>query len=328
MKKIKKKHLLMFCLPLVIAGSIFSIVTMVKNDKDTLNYEFVVDMSEKNYRKVYLLDENKYLIPLSLEVANTQYLVDEIYTVISNLRDLKVEGFTSTIPENVKINKIELENGILNIDFSKEFLDYQANLEEKIIESLTWSVMDFEQVNGLTISVEGVKLTKMPINGLVLPNVLNKDIGINKYHDLTTNFELGDSVIVMYQKTINDKEYYVPVTKRIETYSDVREKVINSIDDNIAIFSGLKQIEVIKSLNINDISYNDSKVSVNLDEDHLIEDNLVDSELYKILMLSLHYNNIDAQVGFYIDNESVEVNGYNNTQEESVNNIVFNEIEI
>ena len=76
------------------------------------------------------------------------------------------------------------------------------------------------------------------------------------------------------------------------------------------------------------MSYSDSKVSVNLNAQYLVDDNLVDSELYKIFMLMLHYNKIDAQVGFYINDESVEVNGYNNAEEESVNKIVFNEIKI
>ena len=198
MKKFKKKHFYMLCMPLVIAGSIFSVVLLNKSENKELSHEFVIDMSEKNYRKVYLLDENKYLIPLSIDVSSKEHLVDEIYTVVSDLRDLEIEGFTSVIASDVKINKIELENGILNIDFSKEFLNYQSDLEEKIIESLTWSVMDFNEVKGLTISVDGVKLEKMPINGLKLPDVLNKEIGINKYHDMTYDYQGGTTINELY----------------------------------------------------------------------------------------------------------------------------------
>lgn len=327
MKKFKKKHILMLAVPFVIAGSILSVVTISNSNKDNLNHEFVIDLSEKNYRKVYLLDENKYLIPLSVDVSNKEYLVDEIYTVVSNLRDLEVEGFTSVIAEDVKINKIELENGILNIDFSKEFLSYQADLEEKIIESLTWSVMDFQQIKGLTISVDGVKLEKMPINGLQLPSILNKDIGINKYHDLTNNYQNSDSVVLMYQKQIQDKMYYVPVTRRVDRQSNDALTVIKSMDKEIGVLSGLTQIEVVDSLDVEQIVYKDSKVSVNLNQDYLIDDNLVDSNMYELLMVTFEYNNIDTKVSFYVNEESVEVNGYNNNDEE-VSNIVFNEIEI
>ena len=328
MKKFKKKHFLMLCMPLVIVGSIFSLVILNKNENKGLSHEFVIEMSEKNYRKVYLLDENKYLIPLSVDISNKEYLVDEIYTVVSNLRDLEIEGFTSTIAKDVKINEIELENGILNIDFSSEFLSYQGDLEEKIIESLTWSVMDFNEVKGLTISVDGVRLTKMPINGLVLPNVLNKDIGINKYSDMISDFQGSDNVIVLYEKVVAGNKYYVPVTRKVIKESDDTKTVVNALDKEIAIMSGLRQIEEIEKLKSNSISCDDISVSVNLSRDYLIDDNLIDSSLYEILMVTLSYNQIDSEVSFFIDEESVNVSGYINQEVDSVNNIVFNEIEI
>ena len=327
MKKINKKHLLMLAIPFVIASSIFSVVNIANKNSNNIVHEFVVDLTEKNYRKVYLLDDNKYLIPLSVDVSAKKYLVDEIYTIVSNLRDLEVEGFNTILAKDVKINKIELENGILNIDFSKEFLAYQSDLEEKIIESLTWSVMDFEQVKGLTISVDGVKLEKMPINGLQLPSVLNKEIGINKYSDLTSNLENGDTVVVLYEKLVQGTTYYVPVTRRIEYQPNDVLQVVKSLDKQISLLSGLTVINKIKAVDVKNVTYDDIVVNVNLGECHLIEDNLIDDDIYKILMVAFEYNDIDAKVNFYVNDESVEVNGYSSNQQE-VSNIVFNEIEI
>lgn len=328
MKKFIKKHLMLLCLPLVIAGSIFSVVLLNKNENKGLSYEFVVNMSEKNYRKVYLLDENKYLIPLSVDVSSKEHLVDEIYTVVSNLRDLEIEGFTSVLANDVKINQIELENGILNIDFSKEFLNYQGDLEEKIIESLTWSVMDFNEIKGLTISVDGVRLTKMPINGLELPKVLNKDIGINKYHDVMNDYSGSDTVVLLYEKTIGANTYYVPVTRRVIKESDEVKTVMNALDNDISLVSGLRKLEELDKIDNNDIKCEEESVSVNLSRDYLIDDNLIDASLYEILMVTLSYNSLDSKVSFYIDEESVGVSGYIQEESSSVSDIVFNEIEI
>lgn len=329
MKKFKKKHFFMLCLPLVIAGSIFSVVLLNNNQDKGLEHEFVIDMSEKNYRKVYLLDENKFLIPLSIDVSSKEHLVDEIYTVVSDLRDLKVEGFTSVIASDVKINKIELENGILNIDFSKEFLTYQSELEEKIIESLTWSVLDFNEVKGLTISVDGVKIDKMPMNGLQLPSVLNKEIGINKYHDMVDDYQGSDNVVVLYEKVVGNNTYFVPVTRKVVKESEDVITVMNALDTNISILSGLRKIDELDSLDKSNFSYSqDSTVSVNLNKDNLIDDNLVDSSLYEILMVTFQYNEIDSKVNFFVDEESVSVSGYINSDSESVSNIVFNEISV
>ena len=326
MKKNKKKALVMLTMPALIAICVFSVISMANKENHDLVHEFVIDLSEKNYHKVYLLDENKYLIPLSVDVSNKEYLVDEIYTIVSNLRDLDVEGFNTVLAQDVKINKIELENGILNIDFSKEFLVYQKNLEEKIIESLTWSVMDFEQVQGLTISVEGVRLEKMPINGLQLPSVLNKDIGINKYNDLASDFINGESAVILYQKQVNGKVYYVPVTRRVELNENEVLKVINAMDTSIGVLSGLSPIEKYKEVKIDQITLEDETVNVNLAKSALIDDNLIGSDMYELLMVTFNYNNLDAKVNFFVDNEIVEVNGYNNSMEEAVSDIIFNEI--
>lgn len=328
MKKIKKKYILMICLPLVIMGSIFSVILLNNKQNPALEHEFVIDISEKNYRKVYLLDENKYLIPLSVDVSSKEYLVDEIYTIVSDLRDLKVEGFTSVIASDVKINKIELENGILNIDFSKEFLNYQGELEEKIIESLTWSVLDFNEVNGLTISVDGVRLDKMPINGLKLPSVLNKDIGINKYHDMTYDYKGSDNVVVLYQKVVNGNSYFVPVTRKVIKETNEVATIINAFDKDISIMSGLNKVDELSEMTNNEYTCNDGRVSVSLTKDYLIADNLIDSNLYELLMVTFEYNNLDMKVDFTIDQESVSVSGYIDSEDSSVSNIVFNEIEI
>lgn len=328
MKKIKKKYILMICLPLVIMGSIFSVILLNNKQNPALEHEFVIDISEKNYRKVYLLDENKYLIPLSVDVSSKEYLVDEIYTIVSDLRDLKVEGFTSVIASDVKINKIELENGILNIDFSKEFLNYQGELEEKIIESLTWSVLDFNEVNGLTISVDGVRLDKMPINGLKLPSVLNKDIGINKYHDMTYDYKGSDNVVVLYQKVVNGNSYFVPVTRKVIKETNEVATIINAFDKDISIMSGLNKVDELSEMTNNEYTCNDGRVSVSLTKDYLIADNLIDSNLYELLMVTFEYNNLDMKVDFTIDQESVSVSGYIDSEVSSVSNIVFNEIEI
>lgn len=328
MKKFKKKYFFLFCLPLVIAGSIFSVILLNNKVNEGIENEFVIDISEKNYRKVYLLDDNKFLIPLSVDVSGKDYIVDEIYTVVSNLRDLEVEGFTSVIAKDVKINKIELEDGILNIDFSKEFLVYQNDLEEKIIESLTWSVLDFNEVRGLTISVEGVKLEKMPINGLQLPSVLNKDIGINKYHDMVNDYQGSDNVVLLYEKVIGNNSYYVPVTRRVIKESNDTMTIMNAIDSEIGILSGLKQIDVVKGLSNDAFDYDDSKVSVSIGREHLVEDNLVDATLYEIIMVTFEYNDVSSQVGFIVDQEDVSVVGYQYDNDNQVSNIVFNEIEI
>lgn len=323
MKRLKKKILYGVSFLVICLISVSSVIYINNKNNPNFNSEFVIDMSEKNYRKVYLLDESNTLVPLSIEVNKKEHLVDEIYTVVSTLRDLEVKGFNGVLAKDIKINKIELENGILNIDFSSEFLNYDKENEEKIIESLTWSVLDFNEVKGLTISVDGVALRKMPLNGLVLPNVLDKSIGINKYNDMMNKCVNCEDVVVLYSKTIDEVSYYVPVTRRVENNSE--SLLIDGLKKDVSVLSNLNKIDELERLS--ELRVDKEEVSVVLDDSYLVEDNLVDPLVYELLMVTFFYNDIDYKVNFIVNEEYVEVNGYN-VDDMMVSSIKFNEIKI
>ena len=324
MKKLKKKIVCAFGFLCVCLVSVSSIVYINHKNNEGLDSEFVIDISEKNYRKVYLLDESNMLVPLSIEVSKKEYLVDEIYTVVSNLRDLNVEGFTNVLAEDIKINKIELVDGILNIDFSSEFLTYQKDIEEKIIEALTWSVLEFKEIKGLTISVDGVTLKKMPMNGFELPALLDKNVGINKHNELMNKCEKCDSVVVLYSKEINGNSYYIPVTRSVEENEELM--LMEAYKKDVSVYSGFSKVEEL--VNLEKIEYEDNEMNVLVDESYLIEDNMVSSLVYELLMVNFFYNDIDYMINFLIDGEEVEVNGYNNSKDIAVSDICFNEIKV
>lgn len=324
MKKLKKKIVCAFGFLCVCLVSVSSIVYINHKNNEGLDSEFVIDMSEKNYRKVYLLDESNMLVPLSIEVSKKEYLVDEIYTVVSNLRDLNVEGFTNVLAKDIKINKIELVDGILNIDFSSEFLTYQKDIEEKIIEALTWSVLEFKEIKGLTISVDGVTLKKMPMNGFELPALLDKNVGINKHNELMNKCEKCDSVVVLYSKEINGNSYYIPVTRSVKENEELM--LMEAYKKDVSVYSGFSKVEEL--VNLEKIEYEDNEMNVLVDESYLIEDNMVSSLVYELLMVNFFYNDIDYMVNFLIDGEEVEVNGYNNSKDIAVSDICFNEIKV
>jgi spore germination protein GerM len=165
----------------------------------------------------------------------------------------------------------------------------------------------------------------MPINGMQLPSVLNKEIGINKYHDMSYDYQGSDNVVVLYEKVIGDNTYYVPVTRKVNKEDSDLKTLMNAFNNKIAIMSGLTQIESLKNITGN--SYSDNEVSVNLSRDSLIEDNLIDASLYEVLMVAFFYNDLDSKVSFYVDEDIVQVNGYINN-EEMVSSIIFNTIKV
>ena len=323
MRKIKNKLLYFVSIPIIAIACIVSLNIIYNEGKQELKHEFVYKEVNERFHRVYLLDDSNMLVPLTVEVNSKENLVDEIYTVIANLRDLEVEGFTNTLAKDIKINKIELKDGILNIDFSNEFLTYNKDLEEKILESLTWSVLDFKEIKGLTISVDGNELKKMPLNGFVLPNVLDKSIGINKYHDMINKCSDCSSVIVVYSKVINDKEYYIPVTRNVINNDNF--EFVEAYNMEVSVLSGLNKVYDLS--NLNDLKVEDNILKVNVSNEYLIEENIINENIYNLWSVVSYFNDYEYEVSFFVDGESVMVNGYQSLEKE-VGLININEIKI
>lgn len=333
MKKFIKKRIFIFLFP-IIAICITVGALFMAGHEDELNQNFVVNIEkEQTYRKVYMLDNDNYLVPLTFAFDSKELLADDIRYVISMLRDdspLTTKGYQTVLNNNVKIQGIELENNILNIDFSKEFNDHEASKEEKLIESLTWTLTQYDEVSGLTISVDGVKLETLPQSGIAIPDVLDKTIGINKYHDTTGNIYNTTSVTVFYEKENFGETVYVPVTRRIIEENNEKMSVYNAMVKDIAVISGLKQI---KEWNLIDndkiIDFDENDLTVSLLTEALIEEGIVSSEIYELLVMTyVDLNNIEVNINIEVEDEQVSVNGYYDSEDFSVSSIIINEVKV
>ena len=331
MKKFIKKRFFIFLFPII--AICITVGALVISHKDNeLDQSFIVNVEkDQTYRKVYMLDNDNYLVPLTFAFDSKELLADDIRYVISMLRDespLTMKGYQTVLNENVKILGIELENNILNIDFSKEFNEQDVSKEEKIIESLTWTLTQYDEVSGLTISVDGVKLESLPQSGIALPEVLDKTIGINKYHDTTGNIYNTTSITVFYEKENFGETVYVPVTRRVIEEDNEKMSVYNAIFEEISVMSGLRQIEELKLIDTsNVIDFNEDDLKVSLYTNALIEEGIVNNEIYELLVMTYNdLNDIKVNFTFEVNEEEVVVNGYNSEEDFSVSSIVINEV--
>ena len=333
MKKFMKKRFFIFLFP-VIAICITVGALVFSNKDEGLKQSFVVDVKkDQTYRKVYMLDNDNYLVPLTFAFDSKEILADDIRYVISMLRDdspLTEKGYSPLLNENVKIQAIDLENNVLNVDFSKEFNEYDVSKEEQIIESLTWTLMQYDEVNGLTISVDGVKLEALPQSGTVLPSILDKTIGINKYYDTTGNIYNTTSITVFYEKENFGETVYVPVTRRVLEEENEKMSVYNAMQEDISVMSGLKRIDVIdlidKEMSIN---FNEDELNVSLVSEALMEEGIIDNEIYELLVMTFNdLNDISVSFNFEVNEEEVLVNGYQKDEDFRVGSIIINEVKI
>lgn len=206
------------------------LITLIPDKK----YDQILEYKEESadYATIYLLDSNNYLGKTTIAINNAKVedVSLELLEALINdgVGESKIpNGFKSFISSETKINSITFNEGLLHVDFSKELLDIPSNLEEKVIESIVYTLTSIDKVKEVSISIDGKILTELPQSKVLLDERLNKTFGINKEYEISSLKDI-QKVTIYYVSKYNDKEYYVPVTKYV---NDSREKVEIIIDE-------------------------------------------------------------------------------------------------
>ena len=213
--------------------------TEIEIQKQTLEYIYPNDLET-----IYLLDNNDYVSRTTISASN-QDILSKSKDLIEGLKvngqkqDIIPNGFKALIPKNTKILNIELKEGILTIDFSKEFTNIKEEYEEKLIESLVYTLTSIDGIDKIQILVDGKHLDKLPNSNKLLPKYLDKNFGINKQYELTKVSDI-DSYTIYYVLNYNDETYYTPVTKYINNDKQDKVKVIiDELSSSLAYQSNL-----------------------------------------------------------------------------------------
>ena len=172
---------------------------------------------KKDEMPIFLVDNSNYVARTSIvkssETINEQIKeIIETLTINSKKSTYIRDGFKPIIPENTKIIGLKLDNEILTINFSKEFLTVNETNEEPMLEALIYSLTELKEIKKIKILVENIPFTKLPNSNKKLPEYLDKTYGINKIYNLNSLKETSKTTIY-YLSKINDYYYYVPVTK-------------------------------------------------------------------------------------------------------------------
>lgn len=172
---------------------------------------------KKDEMPIFLVDNSNYVARTSIvkssETINEQIKeIIETLTINSKKSTYIRDGFKPIIPENTKVIDLKLDNEILTINFSKEFLTVSETYEEPMLEALIYSLTELKEIKKIKILVENIPFTKLPNSNKKLPEYLDKTYGINKIYNLNSLKETSKTTIY-YLSKINDYYYYVPVTK-------------------------------------------------------------------------------------------------------------------
>ena len=182
---------------------------------------------------IYLLNKEELVVRTDIAIENNDTLnkIKELITALtinSEKKEYILKNFKQIIPEQTKVLDISLTDGLLKVNFSKEFLTIEKDKEEALIEALIYTLTDIEEVKEIMIFIDGEKLNILPQSKIILPNTLDRNYGINKIYDLN-DLKNSSKTTVYFLGKEDDVTYYIPVTKINNTEKNKIEVIIEEL---------------------------------------------------------------------------------------------------
>ncbi len=193
--------------------------------------EVKIDKSIGNKKEVvvYLMDKDYYLGRM-IEYASYDNIVD----LVNKKLDILINGsdelnsFSPIIPKNTKVNSIKVDKNNIYIDFSKDILNVSKYNEELMIESIIYTITDINGIDNIYLSINKEPLKILPKSNKEIPYPLNRGYGINKKYDLDSLNNITKTT-VYFNKSYDDIEYLVPITKVMNTTSEKIDIIIEEL---------------------------------------------------------------------------------------------------
>ena len=228
---------------------------------------------------LYIKDQNGYVARTNIikkKDNDIEYIIN-LLTKGSLYENYLPVNFEPLIPENTKLLNYSLNDKVLKLNFSKEFLLVKENDEEKMIESLIYSLCELESIDKILIYVENKKLNELPNSKVKLPVSLDKSYGINKVYDIKS-FKNVTKTTIYYASKTDDLTYYIPITKITNNDANAVEIIVKELktspiyESNLISFLNasyeLKNYEIME--NSVNMSFN-NKILLNLNDENITE---------------------------------------------------------
>lgn len=289
-------------LTLFILLTVFTI-TNYKNENVLRTNLEIEDIAGLKTNVIYLLNDEGLLVQDRVLLDGSS-VEEKIEKLLINLTEGSTgsfaDGLSKVIPKGTVVNNVMVGNKYVTIDFSKELLNVSEEKEKSMITAIVYSVMDLDDLLGVSILVEGKSLEEYPNSKEKINKILDKSIGINKNYDITS-FNNINKVVIYYLENINDNLYYVPVTKYV---NDDREKVNIIVEELASSYIYESNLMSFLNSNVSLIEYEekDNIMSLNFN-DYLFDGN--DKVLEEVLY-SIAYSVFD---NYDVSMVSFEVNG-------------------
>ncbi|WP_428909314.1 GerMN domain-containing protein [Niallia sp. Krafla_26] len=257
--------------------------------------------------ELYLIDKNGYVVPQTLDLPKTDSVATQaLQYLVKNgpVTEMLPNGFQAVIPADTKVS-VNVKDKVATVDFSNEFKEYQAEEEMKILQSITWTLTQFDGIEKVKLQLNGHPIEEMPVNGTPIGYELSRNDGINLETSSVADVMNTKPLTVYFVGGDKDNYYYVPVTKRVS--NEVEDNItaaVNELVDGPGMFSNLLNEFRPEVKLLDKAKVEDGLVTLNFNESiyNSFEEKMISEHVLNTLVLSL-----TEQPG--IESVAVTVNG-------------------
>lgn len=294
----KKKLLIIFAIGICAVASF----VYLKNNNEK---EKTTNTNDPNYQTVVFKDKQDTLVPITVDFAREMEDDTKYRNMIEVMKSTDYEylGLYPILDSNLQVNAISLNENSLTFDLSDHL--YVNNNQEAldILEMFSY-VFCVDGVEKVNLKINGNDISEIP-NSTIPTSCITDNLGINNFESSTNYIYKTTPVVVYNTKKINNKEYYVPITKRVETNA-------TDIDTKVALM--LEEIEYDKPLSLVDsCSLQEGVLTIHLAPNILNDNESIDNTLYnRIVKSANHLYNVES-VSIFIDDQEIlpveDING-------------------
>ena len=231
-----------------------------KNETKDVNLMMDTGISEEDGLRetvLYYKDSKGFIVPVMRRIpreegagrAAINLLVDE-----PGLRDdLAAIGLLPVLPAGTEVVGMSINEGLAKVDFNENILSYDTEIDERaIVQSLVYTLTEFEAIDKIQLLVDGKKMKKLP-HGTKIKEPLQRE-------NINLSMDLQDEeipVVVYYKGTTNGEDsFFIPVTKGVNALkADIKSALISLVEgapENTGLYSELPAGVVLNNVYIKD----------------------------------------------------------------------------
>ncbi|WP_041138690.1 GerMN domain-containing protein [Beduini massiliensis] len=322
MRKKKIINTLLVCAFVLAVGFVYM---KNKDTKEQPVSNVVYDQPSGSYKEVVYQDNSGLLIPVNIELTESGQLEKDVMDILYKMKEspASLPDLSPVLSSDLQVNSTSLNEKLLTIDFNSALLNLSKEESLKFIEALTWTLCDYKGIEKLHFTSDGNEITNLPDSYISLSANYGHNLGLNNFETVNAYLHKTSALVVYGNKQIDGQDFYVPVTKRIDTSDlSVQDKVSILLSQN-SISSLISENKAFENLKVLDgTRIEDGRLIVNLSDGALLDEMSLNPQVTDMLLLSLRQ--IDG-----VETISFEVNGEAIGKDEIVSkNVVYNVVKM